>query len=134
MVVDATSSVCHSEVLDSLNGDAVQEIMEGWNGFCLAAEALLKNGNGDLSWGSNLVSHARTLCSYGLKSLVEEHFAGFLEVSLVSHYLTIFSGRCDCVVGSNLVHQCYFKGLQTSWSSARAQTNRVLKELNLVIQ
>lgn len=74
MVVDAT-----------LNGDAVQEIVESWNGYCLATEALL-NGNGDLSFGSKLVSQARTLCNYGLESLVEEHFAGFLEVSLILHY------------------------------------------------
>ncbi|KAG5528895.1 hypothetical protein RHGRI_029524 [Rhododendron griersonianum] len=78
MVVDATLSVCDLGVLDSLNGDAVQEIVESWNGYCLATEALL-NGNGDLSFGSKLVSQARTLCNYGLESLVEEHFAGFLE-------------------------------------------------------
>ncbi|KAI8535246.1 hypothetical protein RHMOL_Rhmol10G0158800 [Rhododendron molle] len=78
MVVDATLSVCDLGVLDSLNGDAVQEIVESWNGYCLATEALL-NGNGDLSFGSKLVSQVRTLCNYGLESLVEEHFAGFLE-------------------------------------------------------
>ncbi|KAG5528831.1 hypothetical protein RHGRI_029479 [Rhododendron griersonianum] len=79
IVVDATSSVCDLGILDSLNGDVVREIMESWNGNCLATEALL-NGRGDPSFGSKLVSQARNLCKYGLESLVEEHFAGFLEI------------------------------------------------------
>ncbi|KAG5527670.1 hypothetical protein RHGRI_028561 [Rhododendron griersonianum] len=79
VVEDATSSVCDLGILDSLNGDAVREIMETWNGYCFATEAALLNGRGDLSCGSKLVSQARNLCKYGLESLVEEHFAGFLE-------------------------------------------------------
>ncbi|KAH7866289.1 hypothetical protein Vadar_018310 [Vaccinium darrowii] len=78
MVVDATSSVCDLGILDSLNGDSVQEIVESWNGFCLATESLL-NGKGDFFSGSKLVSQARTLCNCGLESLVQEHFTGFLE-------------------------------------------------------
>lgn len=86
VVEDATSSVCDLGILDSLNGDAVREIMETWNGYCLATEAALLNGRGDLSFGSKLVSQARNLCKYGLESLVEEHFAGFLEVFLISPF------------------------------------------------
>ncbi|XP_058187692.1 anaphase-promoting complex subunit 2-like isoform X2 [Rhododendron vialii] len=79
VVEDATSSVCDLGILDSLNGDAVREIMETWNGYCFATEAALLNGRGDLSFESKLVSQARNLCKYGLESLVEEHFAGLLE-------------------------------------------------------
>ncbi|XP_058186969.1 uncharacterized protein LOC131303924 [Rhododendron vialii] len=78
MVVDETSSICNLGILDSLNGDVVREIMESWNDNCLATEALL-NGRGDPSFGSKLVSQARNLFKYGLESLVEGHFAGFLE-------------------------------------------------------
>ncbi|KAL6983461.1 hypothetical protein U1Q18_016847 [Sarracenia purpurea var. burkii] len=78
MVVDATPSVCALGVLDSLNCDAVEEITETWNGFCFATEALL-NGDGDLSFGSEFVSQAHTLCKHSLESLVEEHFLGSLE-------------------------------------------------------
>ncbi|XAR65216.1 hypothetical protein NMG60_11009256 [Bertholletia excelsa] len=78
MAADATSSVCNLGILDTLNGDAVEEILESWNGFCFAVEALLK-GNGDLSFGSEFVSHAHALCKYGLESLVHEHFLGSLE-------------------------------------------------------
>ncbi|PSS28755.1 Anaphase-promoting complex subunit like [Actinidia chinensis var. chinensis] len=78
MVVDATSSVCDLGALDSLNGDALKEIVESWNGFCFATDALLK-GNGDCSHGSKFVSQAHALCKHGLESLVQEHFIGYLE-------------------------------------------------------
>ncbi|XP_057494205.1 anaphase-promoting complex subunit 2-like [Actinidia eriantha] len=78
MVVDATSSVCDLGALDSLNGDALKEIVESWNGFCFSTDALL-NGKGDRSHGSKFVSQAHALCKHGLESLVQEHFIGYLE-------------------------------------------------------
>ncbi|XP_059648823.1 anaphase-promoting complex subunit 2 [Cornus florida] len=78
MTVDSSSSVCNLGILDSLNDDAIQEILESWNGFCFSTEALLK-ANGDLSYGSEFVSHALTLCNHGLQSLAQEHFLRSLE-------------------------------------------------------
>ncbi|GFY88470.1 anaphase-promoting complex/cyclosome 2 [Actinidia rufa] len=78
MVVDATSSVCDLGALDSLNGDALKEIVESWNGFCFATDALV-NGKDDRSHGSKFVSQAHALCKHGLESLVQEHFIGYLE-------------------------------------------------------
>ncbi|KAL2559470.1 Anaphase-promoting complex subunit 2 [Forsythia ovata] len=79
VVDDSTSSpMCNLEVLDSLVEDLIGEIDDSWNGFCLATEALL-NGNGDLSFASDFVTHAQNLCNRGLESLVTEHFLGSLE-------------------------------------------------------
>ncbi|KAH7847253.1 hypothetical protein Vadar_023762 [Vaccinium darrowii] len=105
MVVDATSSVCNLGALESLNGDAVQEIVESWNGYCLATEALL-NGKGDLSFGSKFVSQARALCNYGLESLVEEHFAGFLEETFEKNGASKFWEHFDVLSNVASLEMC----------------------------
>ncbi|KAH7845369.1 hypothetical protein Vadar_001272 [Vaccinium darrowii] len=104
MVVDATSSVCNWGVLESLNGDAVQEIVENWNGYCLATEALL-NGR-DLSFGSKFVSQARALCFYCLESLVEEHFAGFLEETFEKNGASKFWEHFDVLSNVAALEMC----------------------------
>ncbi|XP_052200487.1 anaphase-promoting complex subunit 2 [Diospyros lotus] len=79
MTVDAAASVCNLGVLDSLEGEDIQEIWESWNVFCSATEALL-NGGGDLSsFGSELVSQVHTLCKHGLQSLLQDHFLASLQ-------------------------------------------------------
>ena len=92
MTVDSSSSVCNLEILDSLSDDSIEEILESWSGFCLTTEALLR-GNGDLSFGSEFVSHAHTLCNHGLESLVEEHFLRSLEVfirKVHNRFITVY--------------------------------------------
>lgn len=73
MALDASSSVFDFAILDSPNEDAIREMVESWNRFCSASEALL-GGVGDLSFGSEFVSQAQILCKHGLQSLVQQHF------------------------------------------------------------
>ncbi|KAL3501441.1 hypothetical protein ACH5RR_035890 [Cinchona calisaya] len=78
MAVDASSSVFNLSVLESLNEDSVREMVESWNRFCSASEALL-GGTGDLSFGSEFISQAQILCKHGLQSLVQQHFLRSIE-------------------------------------------------------
>jgi len=66
-------------ILDSLTDDAVQEILDGYNGFCNATQSLLV-GNGDLSVAPDFVSLVHVLCKHRLRSLVQDHFFRLLEV------------------------------------------------------
>lgn len=76
--MEAASSVSDLGILDSVDDASITEIMESWDGFCRATEALL-NGHGDLSVGSEFVSHAHSLCKRSLDSLVQDHFLRSLE-------------------------------------------------------
>ncbi|XP_015895049.3 anaphase-promoting complex subunit 2 [Ziziphus jujuba] len=75
---DWSSSACNLGILDTLSNDAVQEIVESYNGFCAATETLLC-GAGDLSVGSEFVADVQSLCKHGLESLVRDHFLRALE-------------------------------------------------------
>ncbi|KAL5553745.1 hypothetical protein UlMin_041146 [Ulmus minor] len=70
---DLTSSACNLGILETLTDDNVQEIVQSYNGFCAATEALL-GSSGDLSVGSEFVSYVHSLCKHGLESLVRDHF------------------------------------------------------------
>ncbi|KAI3816668.1 hypothetical protein L1987_16371 [Smallanthus sonchifolius] len=75
MTVDALSSVCNLGVLDSLSGASISEILESWNSFCLITETIVKGDDANLSTSySKFQSDVCSLCKYGLRSLVEEHF------------------------------------------------------------
>uniref|UniRef100_A0A5B7AKH4 Anaphase-promoting complex subunit 2 n=1 Tax=Davidia involucrata TaxID=16924 RepID=A0A5B7AKH4_DAVIN len=100
MTVDSSSSVCNLGILDSLSHDSIEEILESWNGFCFNTDALLK-GNGDLSFGSEFVAHARTLCKHGLESLVQEQFLRSLEETFEKNGAAKFWRHFDAF--SNLV-------------------------------
>lgn len=88
--MEAASSVSDLGILDSVDDASITEIMESWDGFCRATEALL-NGHGDLSVGSEFVSHAHSLCKRSLDSLVQDHFLRSLEVLLF--YFCAFLGN-----------------------------------------
>ncbi|GMN41892.1 hypothetical protein TIFTF001_011113 [Ficus carica] len=74
----SSSSAFNLGLLDTLTDDSLQEIVASYDGFCAATDALL-NGAGDLSVGSEFVSHVHGLCKYGLDSLVRDHFLRALE-------------------------------------------------------
>ncbi|KDP41230.1 hypothetical protein JCGZ_15637 [Jatropha curcas] len=65
-------------ILDTLSGDSIHEIPDGYNGFCAATVALL-NDAGGLSLVPEFVSHVHSLCKHGLDSLVRDHFLKSLE-------------------------------------------------------
>ncbi|POO03500.1 Anaphase-promoting complex subunit [Trema orientale] len=75
---DWSSSAFNLGILDSLTDDAIQEIVDSYNGFCAATQVLL-HGAGDLSVGSEFVAHVHGLCKHGLDSLVRDHFLRALE-------------------------------------------------------
>ena len=74
---------CNLETLDSLTSDSIEEILESWNAFCSYTEILLNN-DVPLSIGDEFVSHVHSLCNYGLRSLIQDHFLQSLEVLLRS--------------------------------------------------
>ncbi|KAK7251905.1 hypothetical protein RIF29_35508 [Crotalaria pallida] len=65
-------------ILDSLSQDSLHEIIHSYNAFCSATNSLF-TGAGDLSVGSDFVSHVQSLCKYNLDSLVRDHFFRVLE-------------------------------------------------------
>ncbi|KAK2381619.1 anaphase-promoting complex subunit [Trifolium repens] len=75
---DSDSSLFNNlGILDTVTEDQVDEIVDSYNAFCNATQSLLLFGNaGDIS---EFVSHVRTLCKYGLESLVRDHFLKVLE-------------------------------------------------------
>jgi anaphase-promoting complex subunit 2 len=78
---DSHSSLFNLGILDTLTEDQLHEILDTYNAFCNATQSLLLFfGNaGDIS---EFVSHVRTLCKYGLESLVRDHFLKVLEVPI----------------------------------------------------
>lgn len=93
---DRSLSACNLGILETLSDEAVQEIVESYNGFCAAAETLL-NGAGDFSLGSEFVADVHSLCKHGLVSLVRDHFLRALEVRNFTafHFLIIFLEKAD---------------------------------------
>lgn len=84
MTADALSSVCNLGVLDSLSEASISEILESWNSFCIITETIVKGDDTDLSsYYSKFQSHVSSLCKYGLRDLVEEHFLLSLQVYFV---------------------------------------------------
>ncbi|KAM7269399.1 hypothetical protein ACFE04_024896 [Oxalis oulophora] len=73
--MEISSSICNLGVLDTLADDSIEEIIDSYNGFCAATEALL-SGRGDLS---DLATHVHTLCNYQLSTLAVDHFLRSLE-------------------------------------------------------
>ncbi|XP_024994243.1 anaphase-promoting complex subunit 2 isoform X2 [Cynara cardunculus var. scolymus] len=79
-------SVCNLGVLDSLSEASISEILVSWNRFCLITEAIVKGDDADLSSSySKFQSYVSSLCKYGLRSLVEEHFLTSLQDMLEKH-------------------------------------------------
>nr|KAJ0190875.1 hypothetical protein LSAT_V11C800409180 [Lactuca sativa] len=86
MTADALSSVCNLGVLDSLSEASISEILESWNSFCIITETIVKGDDTDLSsYYSKFQSHVSSLCKYGLRDLVEEHFLLSLQETLEKH-------------------------------------------------
>ncbi|KAH1031354.1 hypothetical protein J1N35_043528 [Gossypium stocksii] len=73
-----SSPVCNLGILTSLDNDSVQEILQSYDGFCTAANSLLKS-SGDLSLEHDFVSHVHTLCKHGLHILSRDYFLRLLE-------------------------------------------------------
>lgn len=92
--MEAASSVSDLGILDSVDDASITEIMESWDGFCRATEALL-NGHGDLSVGSEFVSHVHSLCKRSLDSLVQDHFLRSLEETFERNGATRFWRHFD---------------------------------------
>ncbi|XP_059596766.1 anaphase-promoting complex subunit 2 isoform X1 [Vitis vinifera] len=92
--MEAASSVSDLGILDSVDDASITEIMESWDGFCRATEALL-NGHGDLSVGSEFVSHVHSLCKRSLGSLVQDHFLRSLEETFERNGATRFWRHFD---------------------------------------
>ncbi|KAF8399508.1 hypothetical protein HHK36_015375 [Tetracentron sinense] len=78
MEMETSFPIHNIGILDSIGDDSINEILEGWNGYCVCTELLLKD-TGDLSVGSEFVSHVHVLCKHGLDSLVQDHFLRALE-------------------------------------------------------
>ncbi|KAJ9554297.1 hypothetical protein OSB04_018342 [Centaurea solstitialis] len=96
MTADALSSVCNLGVLDSLSEASVSEILESWNSFCLITEAIVKGDDSGLSSSySKFQSYVSSLCKYGLRSLVEEHFLISLQDMLEKHVAPKFWKNFD---------------------------------------
>ncbi|XP_034696218.1 anaphase-promoting complex subunit 2 isoform X1 [Vitis riparia] len=92
--MEAASLVSDLGILDSVDDASITEIMESWDGFCRATEALL-NGHGDLSVGSEFVSHTHSLCKRSLDSLVQDHFLRSLEETFERNGATRFWRHFD---------------------------------------
>ncbi|KAK9277366.1 hypothetical protein L1049_006908 [Liquidambar formosana] len=109
--MDSASSVCNQGILESLTDDSIQEILQSWNGFCVCTEALL-SGTGDLSVGSEFVSHVHGLCKHGLDSLVRDHFLRSLEetfekngASKFWHHFDAYSNVTALEKNNSLIHE-----------------------------
>ncbi|KAK0578450.1 hypothetical protein LWI29_010635 [Acer saccharum] len=95
---ESTSQPCNLGVLETLDGNSIQQIIESYNGFCAATQSLL-DGAGDLSAGQEeFVSHVHSLCKLGLQPLLRDHFLRSLEesfekisVSRFWHYFDAYS-------------------------------------------
>ncbi|KAI3733660.1 hypothetical protein L6452_13109 [Arctium lappa] len=96
MTADALSLVCNLGVLDSLSEASISEILESWNSFCLITETIVKGDDADLSSSySKFQSYVSSLCKYGLRSLVEEHFLISLQDMLEKHVAPKFWKNFD---------------------------------------
>ncbi|KAF5777096.1 putative cullin, anaphase-promoting complex subunit 2, cullin domain superfamily [Helianthus annuus] len=86
MTVDSISSVCNLGALDSLSEASINEILESWNSFCLITETIVKGDDAKLKTSYlKFQDDVCSLCKYGLRSLVEEHFLLSLQDMLEKH-------------------------------------------------
>ncbi|KAL1551051.1 anaphase-promoting complex subunit 2 [Salvia divinorum] len=97
----SSSPTCNLAALDSLNVNSIGEMTDSWNAFCAATEAQLRRDD-NLSFASDIVPRVRTLCGYGLQSLIVEHFLCSVEKTFekngASRFWTYFDGYCKMVV------------------------------------
>ncbi|KAH9626176.1 hypothetical protein KSS87_017700 [Heliosperma pusillum] len=89
---------CNLSALDSLSANSINEIIESWNNFCSITETVLA-GNGDVSIGREV----HLLCSYGLRSLVEDHFFQSLEVCFESRGASRFWQHFEGYIDTSMV-------------------------------
>ncbi|CAO2829557.1 unnamed protein product [Amaranthus hypochondriacus] len=93
---------CNLETLDSLTSDSIEEILESWNAFCSYTEILLNN-DVPLSNGDEFVSHVHSLCNYGLRSLIQDHFLQSLEVAFETRGASKFWQHFDAYIDGSLL-------------------------------
>ncbi|KAG9146918.1 hypothetical protein Leryth_021563 [Lithospermum erythrorhizon] len=80
MTVDASSAVCNLSILEKLTDESIADMAVNWEGFSSAVVNILNgDGDGELSFGSDLVSYAQMLFEFGLESLVMDHFFTSIE-------------------------------------------------------
>ncbi|XP_047323702.1 anaphase-promoting complex subunit 2 [Impatiens glandulifera] len=94
MTVDALSSVCKLDILDSFNDDSLKQVSESWKGFCLATKSLLA-GNTDTSLGPEFVSHSHVLFTHGLESALQQHFFASLQGTFEKNGAKVFWQHFD---------------------------------------
>ncbi|KAK9750744.1 hypothetical protein RND81_02G218500 [Saponaria officinalis] len=82
-------SKCNLSAIDSLSIDSIDEIIDSWNNFCSITDTLL-TGNGDVSIERDFVARVHSLCGFGLRSLVQDHFFELLEVNFESRGVSRF--------------------------------------------
>ncbi|KAJ0861913.1 putative cullin, anaphase-promoting complex subunit 2, cullin domain superfamily [Helianthus annuus] len=86
MTVDSLPSVCNLGALDSLSEASISEILESWNSFCLITETIVKGDDAKLKASYlKFQDDVCSLCKFGLRSLVEEHFLLSLQDMLEKH-------------------------------------------------
>ncbi|KAL8241741.1 hypothetical protein R6Q59_012043 [Mikania micrantha] len=96
MTEDALSSISNLGVLDSLSVASISEILESWNSFCLITETIVNGDDAKLSISySKFQSDVSSLCKYGLRSLVEEHFLLSLQDMFEKQYAPKFWKNFD---------------------------------------
>ncbi|XP_043725426.1 anaphase-promoting complex subunit 2 isoform X2 [Telopea speciosissima] len=111
---EATYPIYNLQILDSLSDNSIDEILESWNGFCVSTEVLLKD-SGELSVGSEFVSHVHVLCKQGLYSLLQDYFLRSLEETFekygASKFWRHFEAYGDvAMLEKNKIH------IQADWS------------------
>lgn len=89
MTVDALSSVCNLDILDSFDDGSLKQVSESWERFCVATKALLSGGS-DLSLGPEFVFHSHVLFTHGLESAVQQHFLGSLQGTFEKNGAEVF--------------------------------------------
>ncbi|KAK2636170.1 hypothetical protein Ddye_030962 [Dipteronia dyeriana] len=107
---ESTSQPCNLGILETLEGNSIQQIIESYNGFCAATKSLL-DGAGDLSAGpEEFVSHLHSLCKLGLQPLLRDHFLRSLEESFekisVSRFWHYFDAYSKFAVLTNPLYIC----------------------------
>ncbi|KAF9623696.1 hypothetical protein IFM89_003841 [Coptis chinensis] len=90
----ATSNYHNLNILDSISTESIQDILTSWSGFCTTTESLLKD-KGDLSVGSDFISHVHVLIQHRLTSLVQDHFFKSLQETFQKNGATIFWRHFD---------------------------------------
>ncbi|KAL5721544.1 anaphase-promoting complex subunit 2 [Ranunculus cassubicifolius] len=68
-----SSNQFNLNLLDSISDSSIEDILDSWIGFCTTTDSLLSD-KGDLSLGSDFISHVHVLCENRLISIVQDHF------------------------------------------------------------